>query len=286
MSNSIELTITYEHSCHEAIETQLILFGCQAFLSKELEEVEREEQPTLSLKAYFDPQEYAGRRQAIERYLQSAAAGFCTRVIEPQDWENSWKAYFQPLEVAEGSIRIQPAWEPLSPQETAPYMAVILIDPGMAFGTGQHPTTILCLEALARLPLAGKSVLDVGTGSGILAIGARKMGANPVLAFDNDPLCEPICRENAALNQVEGIDFRTTTAEHISQVHDIVIANIIAGVHIEIMPHYRRLAGEYLILSGILREREADVRTALNLHGFRHAASTYRGDWCALCVEV
>ncbi|MBB5021115.1 50S ribosomal protein L11 methyltransferase [Desulfurispira natronophila] len=285
MAATVELTIhlTQQADVVEELEAWLGAWGAQAFLSKELDEIAEKDQQKL--RAYFDPADYEEHRQEIDQLLCRYGATAQKALIQPQDWNSAWKAYFSPLDIGKRCLRIQPAWIPMEAGEDEQYRGVITIDPGMAFGTGQHPTTALCLEVLCQLLAADssqRSVLDVGTGSGILAMGARKLGAAPVVAFDNDPQCLEICQVNATENSVADIDFRTATIDEFHGEFDIVVANIIAGVHLELMSHYRRLAPKVLVLSGILREREMDIRTALLDYGFTAIAGSYQGEWCCL----
>ena len=130
--------------------------------------------------------------------ITGAGTELTLRYVEEADWANAWKAYFKPFRVGRRLV-VTPPWEhpDLTPDDIP-----LVIDPGMAFGTGSHPTTQLCLTALEDFVQPGQAVADVGTGSGILAIAAAKLGASPVAANDNDPLAVKIARENAAANGV------------------------------------------------------------------------------------
>lgn len=272
----------------ETTEACMTLLGAQGFVSKELEQSEDAEEQIL--KAYFLQSEYEDRTQDIIAWLEERPhIQYEVRTVHQEDWANCWKEFFAPLEL-EGGILINPAWEPVDPNTAQHYRALILIDPGMAFGTGQHPTTSLCMEALGRLDLDKRRLLDVGTGSGILSICAAKLGAGDILALDNDPDCAAVVRANMDLNQLDPdrIDVRTATTAQIDGSWDILVANITAEANIELIPDYRRLCGNLLILSGILSTREKQVRKALKKNGFRFIDTRHdsEGEWCCILAEA
>jgi ribosomal protein L11 methyltransferase len=168
--------------------------------------------------------------------------------------------------------------------------AEIVLDPGMAFGTGTHPTTALCLAALSDLlaARAGAAVLDVGTGSGLLAIAAAKLGAARVVANDVDPVAVEVARENAARNGAR-VEITAAPAGEIPGPFDVVVANILANTLVELAPALaRRLApGGVVLLAGILAPQEAEVRDAYVAEGLRPLAGGDRreGEWVLLALE-
>ena len=181
-------------------------------------------------------------------------------LLADADWAAAWKAHYRPLAVGR-NLWICPSW--LTPP--APQAINILLDPGMAFGTGDHPTTALCLEWLAEQALSGLRVIDYGCGSGILAIAALKLGAAQAIGVDIDPQALTVSRENAANN---GVDARLSlyapeTLPAATQA-DVVIANILARPLIELAPRLRSLVadGGTLVLTGLLPEQADDVRAA------------------------
>ncbi len=207
------------------------------------------------------------------------------RAIEDEDWLESWKASITPLRI--GAFLVRPTWWAPGGGSiaSAPSDAIVLsLDPGMAFGTGLHPTTQQCLEALSSLAVAGRSALDVGTGSGILAIAAAKRGARPVVAVDTDELAVAAARENAARNGV-AIDVRPGSAADVGGSFGVVIANIVAPVLLEIAADLRtRLApGGTLLVAGVVADAEAKVRDAL---GLPVVDRDQRGDWVRLTFAV
>lgn len=217
---------------------------------------------------------------------------FCQ--LEEEDWANAWKAHYHPFRIGH-KIWIQPSW---LEQETAtsgkdgiqPGDVVLTLDPGMAFGTGLHPTTQMCLLALEKLVQPGMTVLDVGTGSAILAIAAAKLGAKSLLGVDTDKLAVTTATANATQNDVAAqIDIRQGTLDTIEQRGwDIVVVNILAPVIISMLAqdHLMDYVAENgrLILSGIIEEQGEAVVTAVNTAG-GHITETYQvRDWMAYVV--
>ncbi len=214
-----------------------------------------------------------------------AAHGGEVAEVADEDWGEGWKKEFRPLDV--GRVRVRPSWI----SEAPPAGAVeVVLDPGMAFGTGSHPTTSLCLAALSDLLAArpGASVLDVGTGSGILAIAAKKLGAGRVAGNDDDPKAVEVARENAAANGV-GVELGLAPAGDIAGTFDLVLANILANTLVALAPELAaKLApGGVVLLSGILAAQEDEVRSAYAGQGLVPVAGGDRrdGEWSLLALE-
>lgn len=200
------------------------------------------------------------------------------RRLDEEDWLESWKASFTPIRI--GRFLIRPTWaEPADAGDAL----IVELDPGMAFGTGLHPTTQQCLEALSAADLAGRSLLDVGTGSGILAIAAGRRGAAPIAATDVDELAVRAARENCERNGVSAT-VSLGSARDVSGTFDIVVANIVAATLQTIAPDLRaRLAsGGSLIVAGIVAEKEQATVDALRL---RAVARDQRDDWVSLVLR-
>jgi ribosomal protein L11 methyltransferase len=201
-----------------------------------------------------------------------------TRVLPVQDWAESWKRFFHVERVSERVV-VRPTWEPYTAR---PGECVIDLDPGMSFGTGQHGTTRACLRFLDRLSSvnARRSVLDMGCGSGILAIAAVKLGFAPVCAFDNDPDAVAIARENAALNGV-AIAFETCDLAANTARADVVVANILAPVLVEaaVLITAAVRPGGVLVISGILDAQYAGVLAAFVRRGFAEHANVLIDEW-------
>lgn len=204
-------------------------------------------------------------------------------VVDERDWADAWKDYFNVTRITD-RIVVKPEWKAYTPTEND---VVIHIDPGMAFGTGTHPTTFMCLELIEAFMAKGSTVLDVGCGSGILMIAAAKLGAGRIAGIDNDPMAVDITRENMEKN---GIDpdlytVATTTLDRFDAAPcNLVAANIIAQVIVDIAGDIRqRLAPDgRTILSGIIRERLPDVLAALAAQDLEVIHEKTTGEWVAL----
>lgn len=194
----------------------------------------------------------------VARMLGHEVAGHQIGLLADEDWASSWKARYKPLKTGE-NLWVCPSW--MTPPD--PEAVNVILDPGMAFGTGDHPTTALCLEWLSEQALAGKTVLDYGCGSGILAIAALKLGAQEAYAVDTDPQALAVTHQNAARNAVAERLRVSPPADLAPEfAADIVLANILAGALIELAPQLKGRArpGGRLALSGILAEQADEVR--------------------------
>jgi ribosomal protein L11 methyltransferase len=228
------------------------------------------------LVAYFAVQE--------EAEAALATRGGVLAEVPDQDWGEAWKRGLAPLTV--GRTFVRPSWIEAPVPEG---LVEIVLDPGMAFGTGTHPTTSLCLAALSDLlaERPGASLLDVGTGSGLLAIAARKLGAGRVVGLDTDPVALRVARENAGLN---GVALELDGREVAAQVgpFDLVVANILANTLVGLArPIAAQLApGGVVLLSGILAAQEAEVRDAYLATGLRPQPGRDRreGEWSLLAL--
>lgn len=175
--------------------------------------------------------------------------------VEDKDWEREWMDNFHPICFGE-KLWIVPSWH----QPPQPEAVNILLDPGLAFGTGTHPTTALCLQWLDQADLTGKTVIDYGCGSGILAIAAALLGADKVIGIDTDPQALEATQANAARNNVI---VETYLPQHCPEIQsDLLLANILAGPLMELMPRFLQLTHPHseLVLSGILETQAATVR--------------------------
>ena len=214
-----------------------------------------------------------------------------TLSMREEDWSENWKKYYQPFPVGE-RLYVVPEWmrkEPV-PQGRTP----LYLNPGLIFGTGSHGTTRLCLEGVEKYVETDDNVLDLGTGSGILAIAALRLGAASAKGCDIDPKAARVAAENASFNGI-GEEFQCFTGDILSDEHlreelagayDLVLANIIADVIIPLVP----LVKEYLkpdglfLTSGIIEHRAEDVAQALNEHGFTILERWERDGWVAFVV--
>jgi ribosomal protein L11 methyltransferase len=208
-----------------------------------------------------------------------------TRLLDEADWAEAWKAYFPVMRIGRHLV-IRPTWRRHRRQ---PNDVVLALDPGMAFGTGLHPTTRLCLAAIEGLAersvLEGANVIDVGCGSGILAIAAVRLGAIDALGVDTDPIAVEATLANAKRNRLgRRIDARLGSLPVPGGPFDVVLANLIAGVLVPIAPQLRDALrpGGTLVASGIFIDREGDVRTAFDDVALEVVGRLDEGEWVAL----
>ena len=209
------------------------------------------------------------------------------RTIAEEDWQEAWKQHF-PITRIGRRLVIRPSWLPYQPSADD---VVIDLDPGMAFGTGLHPTTQHCLLWIEELTLSGTRVLDAGAGSGILSIAALKLGAAHVTAYEIDQVAVEVLRENLARNGVlDRASVRQGDVTRDLDAHerfDLVLANIVARVLIEAAPRLVRAArpGARLILSGIIEQHESAVRSRFRALGTELVDRKQDGDWVSLLLE-
>lgn len=202
------------------------------------------------------------------------------RWVAEEDWAHAWKAYFRPARVGDRLV-VVPAWEEYTPRDGE---LPIYVDPGMAFGTGTHATTALCLRWLEQLVTPGCRVIDVGTGSGILAVAAKRLGAAEVVAVDVDPVAVEAARENARRNGVE-IDVRLGTLDQVAEGGaDLIVANIIASVIVEILPDAaaRLKPGGRFLASGIIAAKKEEVTQAMTETWLLPLGAREQDGWVAI----
>jgi ribosomal protein L11 methyltransferase len=218
-------------------------------------------------------------------HLQAFGLGpigeLAVRTIDDEDWLEAWKATVTPIHI--GRFLVRPTWSDAEEDGAI----TIALDPGMAFGTGLHPTTQQCLEAVSYLDLEGLRVLDVGTGSGILAIAAAKRGAREVVGVDTDPLAVRAAKENAEANGV-AIEARSGSAADVDGAFDVVLANLVGSVLVQVAPHLRarlRTSGS-LVAAGITTQAERDVLSAFVAEGLGIVDRDERSDWVRLVMTA
>ena len=206
--------------------------------------------------------------------------------VHEQDWAENWKKYYKPFRAGEKLV-IKPSWEPYEEKEGD---LVLELDPGMAFGTGTHETTFMCMEQLEKYVTAGCKVIDVGCGSGILGLAAAKLGARDVLAIDLDELAVKVARENTEKNNLSD-KVRVVHGdllEKADEMADVIVANIIADVICFLCGPAKKhlLPGGTFICSGIIREREEDVQNALAAAGYTVCNRLAKGEWVCLAAKA
>ena len=235
-------------------------------------------------------------REALDELRSFTDIGECTieeSLTEDLDWVNNWKQYFHQFRVDD--ILITPSWEPVKPEDEG--RMIIHIDPGTAFGTGMHETTQLCIRALKKYLKEGMRVLDVGTGSGILSIAALKLGASHAAGTDLDPCAVSAVEENLEANGIPKdrmdmwlgnlIDDEELREKAGFEAYDIVVANILAEVLVNLTPHvgaHLKHGGVY-IMSGILDIRQPMIEEAVEKAGLTLLEVTKQGEWVCVCAR-
>jgi ribosomal protein L11 methyltransferase len=207
------------------------------------------------------------------------------RPVADEDWAEAWKERLDVLHVGRHVV-IRPSWRDYAP---APGDVVVQLDPGMAFGTGLHPTTQMCLAVMEKLVRPEAAVLDLGTGSGILAIAAAKLGAGRVLAVDNDPVAVKTARSNVVTNEVQGtVRVVCGSLTGVSESYDIVVVNILVSVIVDMIHEglaARVRPGGRVIAAGILADQEPEVVAALEQKELTPVERRQREDWVCLVAK-
>ncbi len=315
----LELSVQVDNEAVEAVAELLAQFGYNSGVVVEPAWTPGDEGPEFSydparpavLRTYLPHDEKAeDTRQRIEQALwhlgqMRPVGGLQVRTLAEEDWANAWKQHYHIMRIGERTV-IVPSWLEHVAQ---PHEIILNLDPGMAFGTGLHPTTQLCLRLLEQYVQPAQRILDLGTGSGILAIAAAKLGGNPVVALDNDPVAVQVAAENVVRNGVattvhvaEGSlgagkamghwlsgDFGVVapleplTVPPVPQF-DLIAANLIARVLVTLAADLAAaLEPEgVLISSGIIDTREAEVHAAFTAVGLRLLERHVEGEWIAL----
>jgi len=253
-------------------------------------------QPVL-MHAYLpiDGQEEETRQRIAEGLWHLASLGshfvgeLCTRLVNEEDWANAWKTYYHVTHIGRRLV-IRPSWREYLPREQE---VVLELDPGMAFGTGLHPTTRMCLEQIEMRTRPGMHVLDVGTGSGILALATARLGAQSVYCLDNSTVAVESAQANVAANQLServqvalGV-LDATEAARLAAAFDLVLANIIARVIGSIAAHLAEVIkpGGYLIAGGIIEERRHEAEQPLLDAGLHLIERVMIDDWVTLIMQ-
>ena len=281
-SHWLLITLRVARELEEEISSLLFELGSTGIVTL------AEEADVITLGAYFNSSVVADEiKQAVENEClrvnrPDAVPGFSFSLVPNQDWMQKWKEGFEPIEIG-NRLMIAPSWKLPAANENR---FVVQIDPGMAFGTGTHETTRLCLEAIERY-WKGGSLLDVGTGTGILAIAAAFLSSQSrIVAIDVDPQAVVVAAENTAINNVaDRIELLTGQLVDLDgQRFSIVVANLTAEVIVDLMPDLSKCVDRngLMILSGILRELAEAVHLSLTSFGFRVVEKKDLGEWCAM----
>jgi len=293
--NWVEVSVSVDGEAAEAVAELMNRYGHQGVCIEQADvppglwdEDQAPPPQRLTLRAYFPADDRAEETKArLETALGHMSLMYPMptpeyRLVADEDWAEAWKAHYHPVRIGQ-RLLIQPRW--LAPQ-ARPGDLVITLDPGMAFGTGTHPTTQLCLEALEDLTQPGAKALDLGCGSGILAIAAARLGAAHVLALDIDPTAVRIAAENAAANGVaDRITAQEGSLESLvgsARRFDLAAVNILARTIIAMCDNHLGdvvRPGGLAIFSGIIADQADDVEAALRRTGLEPYARRQQGDW-------
>ena len=249
------------------------------------------EQKDVLVKAYFDTNDKKGVKNflndlsALKRNSEFNVGSLETvkRIVDGDAWLNTWKEHFKPLHI--GKVVICPEWIKYDEKEGE---TVVKIDANMAFGTGEHETTSMCIELLQKYMVKDESVIDVGCGSGILGITALKLGCKDVLMTDIDPQAVEASEHNAKLNGVSATVIEKNLLDDTSIKGDLILANIMAEILVEFSNGIKGNLNENgkIVLSGILNEKANTVITAYEKQGFKLIEKISKGEWTAVCMGI
>ncbi|MDD7353410.1 MAG: 50S ribosomal protein L11 methyltransferase [Peptoniphilaceae bacterium] len=295
----IEMTIDTSKDKKDLIEGILFNYGiynCEEVSSDLFEELDQDEKdwdfidyPLLnSDKNVFEIKVYPGNLEdakKIKTEIEDKNLGSLTiEEKDDEDWANNWKKYYKPLEIGE-SLAVVPEWEEYESERK-----IIKINPGMAFGTGTHESTYMCLELLEKYVREDDEIFDIGCGSGILAIAALKLGAKKALAIDIDEKCIQASYENAKLNGVEDkMEIKKGNLLDIVKGRaDLIVSNIIAEIIVDEIKNLKNHMdnGGIFITSGIIKERRQMVIDALKDNGFEIVDEIEKNDWVAIVGKL
>lgn len=225
--------------------------------------------------------------QQADVYVTDTDVDIVMELVDDSSWLNAWKEHAAPIPIGQDLV-IVPTWSLADLPESLAARKPIIIEPGMAFGTGTHQTTQLCAQALAELPISQRTVLDVGTGTGVLAIAAGRLGASRVQAIDIDPIAVQAARENVERNQLSdliSVEVGNLLSGFAAEsTFDVVIANILRDIVILLIPQVavRMESGGHLLTSGFIDTQAPAVEASLQVHGFSVKRRYQQDDWMAL----
>jgi len=276
----------------ESIVRFLIEEGSPGVIQEEGERLQGQSRERVI--GYYRPdRSLRAKKLRIQKFIQALQDAFNSclvvhwREIKEEKWGEAWKENFKTLHVGDRLV-IRPPWERHSPSS---HERVVVIDPGMAFGTGSHPSTRMCLEFLEEILSArspGLSLLDVGTGSGILAIAGFKLGADPIWALDIDPTALRYARKNARANGIRrGIEFRLGSPGSVRRVFDIVVANLLPQELLKLAPSIARRVGApgFLIVAGLLDSQRDEIIGAFSSMGLKLCRGKKSDGWASLLFQ-
>ena len=282
----IEISIEVHPVAQEAVSAFLFDLGCKGVVLGAKEHV--------FLRAYLPItvrfEEVRSRLEVFLRGLkeffpEAAEPALHFSKIQDEDWSLTWRRHFHVERITE-RLTVVPVWEPVP---RVPGGIVVRMDPGPAFGTGSHPTTRMCLESIETLHPAGTwTMLDVGTGSGILAIYAVKLGAARVLATDTDPEALRWAGQNIELNHCSAfVDLSSKSVGELNGVFSILVANLTRDTLLDLLPDFQRLLDKNgtMILSGLLQEQVQEVKKPLGIMGFKEIHAATQAEWACITAR-
>ena len=243
----------------------------------------------FGVRSYFPVDDRLGGRltQIKKRLVETLGltVEFGLKQVREEDWAEAWKRYFKPEHI--GKIVIKPSWEEYSPNSGE---IIIELDPGMAFGTGTHPTTRICLKLLQEIITSQTEMLDVGTGSGILALAGAKLGAKKVSAMDIDPVAVRVAVENIKRNKLDELIevYESNLLERpLDSKFNLVVANIITNAILELVPQLDKvlMPGGIFVASGIIEERLPETMECLTKQGFINVKQIFEEGWVGLIAR-
>ena len=303
-----ELSILTTHEAVDAVTNILHEAGASGVVIEDSKELDKERIDKFGEIYALNPEDFPKTGVVVKAYL--SASSFLAETVEEiklaianlinfdinigenvltmcevdeEDWSTAWKQYYHPVKISE-RFTIVPTWEDYKPVSTDEL--IIELDPGMAFGTGTHPTTVMCLQALEKVVQEGNTVIDVGTGSGVLSIGAAMLGAKRVHALDLDEVAVTAARENVELNKMDHIVevFHGNLLDTVKEPADVVVANILAEIIMSFTDDAYSIVkpGGIYATSGIIGAKKDEVKQALEKSGFIIEEVLMMEDWVAI----
>ncbi len=282
----LEITIDVDPSAREACSAFLMDMGCDGVVSEDFEDA--------VMKAYLPLEDNLEEvKTSLNVFLANLTEAFPdiskpvldVKQIANQDWGTSWRSFFY-LEKITDNLMILPAWEAM-PDPVKCH--VIRIDPGTAFGTGKHETTRMCLRAIEEnVPSSPWTMLDVGTGSGILSVYGAMLGAKEITAIDIDPEAVRWAEKNIELNEIPvKIDLSTTPLEEIDRQYDVIAANLIKNTILELNPLFPEVMAPegLMIMSGLLTGQVEDIEEDFKRYGLKKIHESIMGEWSCILVK-